>query len=58
MFTLNLDGEGAWQGVWPSGRMFGKKGDILKLLSRWLELFIDLHSTVHSGHVDTVYGIR
>ena len=32
-----VDGEGAWQGVWPSGRMFGKKGDILKLVSRRLE---------------------
>ena len=32
-----VGGGGAWQGVWPSGRMFGKKGDILKLVGRGLE---------------------
>ena len=26
------DDEGAWLGAWPSGRMVGKKGDILKLV--------------------------
>ena len=26
--------EGAWLGAWPSGRMVGKKGDILKLVSQ------------------------
>ena len=28
------DDEGAWLGAWPSGRMIGKKGDILKLVSQ------------------------
>ena len=26
--------EGAWLGKWPNGRMVGKKGDILKLVSQ------------------------
>ena len=29
------DDEGAWLGAWPSGRMVGKKGDILKLVSQF-----------------------
>ena len=30
--SVTGDDEGAWLGAWPSGRMVGKKGDILKLV--------------------------
>ena len=30
--SVTAEDEGAWQGVWPTGRMVGKKGDILKLV--------------------------
>ena len=30
--SVAAEDEGAWQGVWPTGRMGGKKGDILKLV--------------------------
>ena len=32
--SLTGNDEGAWLGAWPSGRMVGKKGDILKLVSQ------------------------
>ena len=32
--SVTGDDEGAWLGAWPSGRMVGKKGDILKLVSQ------------------------
>jgi hypothetical protein len=37
------DDEGAWLGAWPSGRMVGKKGDILKLVCS-LYMYMHVHS--------------
>ena len=44
--SVTGDDERAWLGAWPSGRMVGKKGGILKFVSQ-LHLFLTREEIVH-----------
>ena len=47
--SVAAEDEGAWQGVWPTGRVGGKKGDILKLVS-WvtrIHMYMYMHTHIH-----------
>ena len=49
---------GAWLGVWPSGRMVGKKGDILKLvlILVWTRLLVVMTVNLFPGYAASVHG--